>query len=163
MSTSALIHRFGCNSHEYFDLPVGGKTVSITVQKPGEMTLGTGLSIAHAIELHREALTAFFDGERYGDQEHVQPDLRIALPGNYLMHFGGGEKRGNTDMGKLEDVEVKTIGITLNFGQLHCKTNGEQIGSAVDTVSDAVGTLIDDLILRLPVQSSQTVLADMLQ
>jgi hypothetical protein len=163
MSNASLQHRFGSDSHEYFELPVGRKTLSITIQNPGKMTSEIGLSVANAIAEHRDAMTDFFDAGRYLDQEHVQPDLRIALPGDYLMRFSGGEMRSNTDMGKLETETVKTIGITLNFGQLHCKANMEDIGSAVDTVSEAVGALIDDLILRLPLVPSGRVLADMMQ
>ena len=163
MSNATLQHRFGSDSHEYFELPIGRKALSITIQNPGKMTSAIGLSVANAIAEHHEALTDLFDAGSYEDQDHVQPDLRIALPGTYLMRFGGGERRGNTDMGKLEEINVQTIGITLNFGRLHCKANLEEIGSVIDTASDAVGALIDELILRLPAPSSVCALNDSMQ
>lgn len=160
MSHPKLHHRFGSESHEYFDLPVGQKTLDISIQQPGEMTPETGLAVASAIAEHHEALTDFFDASGYEDQSHVQPEVRIALPGTYLKHFGDGEKHGNTVIGRLSPTNVEHTTLTVNFGSLHMSIVLKTGDNACEAISDAIGGLIDELLGTFPVCRSEEVLAD---
>ena len=161
MYLTTLQHRFGSDSHEYFYLPLHQKTLEISIQKPGEMTPEIGMGIASAIAEHREALTDFFDASGYEDQAHVQPELRIALPGTYLKHFGDGEKHGEMMIGRLTPAHIGHASVTVNFGSLHMTIVLKAGGDACEAISSAIGGLVDELLSTFPVCRSEEVLAQM--
>ncbi len=161
MPQSKLHHRFGSDSHEHFYLPVGLKTLDITVQKPKQMTAAIGLAVATAVAESHEALTDFFAASGYEDEGHVQPEMRIALSGTYLKHLGSGDKRGEVVIGKLADQATEHTSLTVNFGSLHMNIIVDAAEDNCAAIADAIGVLIGEVLATFPACRSEEVLSEM--